>query len=506
MVWESPAKKTWEEYDEESRAGLLFLWTHGKLAWKLDPDQFETYEAMHAYFDTCKTSYERLWVNEWSRRLGKDFLTWVIVRERSRREKNKIFHYGTAFEKDINLILIPIINEIEKDCPPHLCLVPQQAKGMFYDPVTKTEIRLVGLDVNPNGIRGNRGDMIVVTEYGYCSKIEESETAFSPMLVENRDAMRVYNSTPPESTGHKWCTEIVPKAQMTGNYSLRILDDCPRFDKDQIDAAYEEFGGYNTTKSRREYRCEHVGEETKMLIPEWLETKKVCLVEDYQRPEHAHCYVVTDPGSGESDLFGFLFGYYDFLQNLYVIQRAFTLKAPTTSQVADTLAKNERELWGDFTYHDQRTKRFIKNPYLRVNDSDLRLIKDMSEDYDMDYKATRKDDLRSAVNEVRTWVQSQNIRILPEAKELAIQLDAGIWDKNRKKFAYVSPVLGHFDLVACLVYGIRNLDLNSNPLPPKARSANEFFVGKPKETGIFEVRRDKYGNVIDKTFEMEIKI
>jgi hypothetical protein len=275
------------------------------------------------------------------------------------------------------------------------------------------------------------------------------------------------------------------------------LDSCKRFTKRQIEAAYNDptFGGRESTKSRREYQCEHVSEETKMVVPEWLAAKKTSVISEYDLPEHAHCYVIIDPG--QVHLFAFLYLLYDFLRDTIVAQRAYTLRDPTTSEVAESIRVSEHELWGQYTYHNEHSGKLIRNPYRRYSDVDLRLIKDLSVTYGLDFSPTKKDDLRSAVNGLRARVKSQKYVVLPDAEELVWHLDGGIWNDKKNAFADVGGMLGHFDLLACAVYGERNLDLDTNPLPPRVPKPNEFTARIREKANPFQVKRDRYGNIID---------
>lgn len=474
MVWRTPVRP-FESYDSIQRAIVTKLWQVGDLTYKLDPLQKQTYDEIRSFFDSCSNSFERLWVNEWSRRLGKDFMTLVFIREEMIKNHGHIYHYGTAFERDLTRILMPMIERIEADCPEEYRLHSKSSKGMYIDPITGSELRLVGLDKNPNGIRGNRGDGIVVTEYSYCNKIDESETAFSPMLVENEHAWRIYNSTPGPSTAHKWHTAMVPRARRMGSYSFRILDECPRFREGQIEAAYDEFGGRDTTKSRREYRCEHVGETEALVVPEWIEARGVCLVDRYDRPTHAHCYVGMDPGM--IDLTGVVAGYYDFKNDILVFERAVAKRRLNTEQVAEEIKKIERP-WEKFGYFDS-SARAHKNPYRRICDRDLRLIADLNESFGISFDATAKQDLHAAINMFRTRVQQHRIRILPDARELALHLDAAIWNDKRTQLEHVTAEFGHFDLLMAAVYLHRNLDISTNPFSPLTTYPANYHVPYP---------------------------
>lgn len=499
MVW-APSTRPWEEHDSAGQRALYCIWSTEWLVagstlaeYKLDPLQLDNYYKMKGFFAKCGNSFDRIWVNERSRRLGKDFESVLFVREEMRKNKEHIYHYGTAYEKDINLILVPLIRIIEQDCPPEWRLVSRESKGMFYDPQTKSELRLIGLDINPNGIRGNRGDGIVITEAAYCSKLEESETAFSPMLVENPLAWRIYNSTPSKSVAHKWCRIIVPRAIKSGGYSKHVLDECPRFTEAQINAAYEEFGGRDTTKSRREYKCEHIGETEAMVIPEWPNAKEECCVKSYPRPLAAQCYVGLDPGM--VDLSGLVALYYDFANDMVVVERAVGKHRLNTEQLANEIKAIESP-WKDYFWYDSNGE-LKRNPYLRVCDRELRLVDDLVSKYGVFFLVTAKNDLHAAVNSLRDRIARRKIRILPEASGLVDDLDGAVWNEKRTQLEHVAYELGHFDRLMALVYAHRNLNLIDNPLPKKLAATEDMhvitpFMPKPQ----WKVVRDRHGRIV----------
>jgi hypothetical protein len=68
------------------------------------------------------------------------------------------------------------------------------------------------------------------------------------------------------------------------------------------------------------------------------------------------------------------------------------------------------------------------------------------------------------VNRLRLWIKQGKVIISPTCKELIGCIETGIWKKNRKEFDR-SPLYGHFDALASLIYLIRNVRENINPIP-----------------------------------------
>jgi hypothetical protein len=92
------------------------------------------------------------------------------------------------------------------------------------------------------------------------------------------------------------------------------------------------------------------------------------------------------------------------------------------------------------------------------------MIRDFSSIHNLTFISTDKDVLEAMINEVRIMVQNGRIIIHPRCKMLIGCIKYGVWDKNKKSFAR-SATYGHFDHLAALVYLVRNLATNTNPIP-----------------------------------------
>jgi hypothetical protein len=78
---------------------------------------------------------------------------------------------------------------------------------------------------------------------------------------------------------------------------------------------------------------------------------------------------------------------------------------------------------------------------------------------------TSKDTLEAMINEVRIMVNNGTILINPKCKKLIGCLKYGVWNDKKKEFAR-SKEYFHFDHLAALIYLVRNLATNHNPIPP----------------------------------------
>ncbi len=77
---------------------------------------------------------------------------------------------------------------------------------------------------------------------------------------------------------------------------------------------------------------------------------------------------------------------------------------------------------------------------------------------------TAKDELEAAVVNVRRWVRQGKIAIHPRCVKLIAQMKAGVWNAHRTEFAE-QPGGGHYDLLAALVYLVRNVIPHQSRVP-----------------------------------------
>jgi hypothetical protein len=150
-----------------------------------------------------------------------------------------------------------------------------------------------------------------------------------------------------------------------------------------------------------------------------------------------------------------LLGYYDFKQAKLIVENEFTIKGPalTTEILKAALLDKEKETFKDL------------KPYRRISDNNNpMLIQDLGLIHGIHFNPTNKDELNAMVNEVRMFVAAGRLIVNPRCRELIGCLSTGIWDRQRRGFDR-SKAYGHYDCLAALVYLIRNLDQNTNPIP-----------------------------------------
>lgn len=424
-------------HDEYWRRGnLSYLWHSGQ-------------KRINAAFTAAP---HQLFVCNVSRQFGKSFWAICLVVMKALSARNQQIRYGTAFHKDLLAFIIPAFTKVLSHCPSHLRPRYLRSGSKFVFP-NGSEIHLVGLDQNPDALRGNTLDMIVIDEAAFVDKLEYLyESVIIPATMHRPDCRIVFISTPPKSPTHIF-TDFCLRAERDGGYIIMDIYQNPLIDKTTNDRMAREVGGIESTTWKREFLCQFVADEALVIIPEW-EDKYISEPPDDPMRIYYQRYVGMDLGT--VDLTAAVFGYYDFLQATLFIEDELSMSGPqmTTDKLADVLKAKEKELWQGAPVF--RRVADNNNPLLL---NDLHLL------HGMHYRPTSKDNLHAMINDLRVAVRTGRIKIHPRCKMTIQCLKHGIWNEKRTEFAR-SKALFHLDHLAALMYLWRNVDVVTNPIPP----------------------------------------
>lgn len=420
-------------------------WCRGRLTYKL-----------HAGQRKIKADKDRrpgqLFVGNCSRQWGKSYLEVVDCVELGRKKHGARIKYGTAFLTDLEEFIMPNFEKILDDCPKKLRPRYKTKGSKWVFPETKAEMKLVGLDKKPNGMRGNRIDKMVLDECGFMSNLSYLyKSVIIPATTHSPDCEVDLISTPPVTPAHDF-GEFIKRAASEGCYGEYNIYSNPMVDKATIARLMKESGGELSTTWRREYLCQLITDADSQLVPEWDE-KYIRPVTRDEFFQFYHLYEAMDLGVKDFTLN--LFGYYDFRRAVLVIEDEIKLNGPTlTTQVLhDTVVAKEKALWPE------------RKPYRRVADNNNpQLIQDLALLHRMSFVTTDKDTLEAMLNEARMWIQRGQVEVDPRCTQLLGCLKYGVWDAKKKQFAR-SAEFGHFDALAALIYLIRNVDRHANPIP-----------------------------------------
>lgn len=451
---------------EEQKEAQHYLWYQHKLDFLL----WEHQKALeNKYQEIAARGGGFMFVN-CTRRFGKSF--WVVKKcieiALSCKNHQPRIKLGSAFLQDLKEFIIPAFDHV-LETKPHDLEVQFKVSEKKYIFPNDSEVLLVGLDLKPNGIRGTHNDLIIFEEAGFIKNLGYLYSSIAkPTTAYRKGAMIIMIGTPPLSPDHPY-VEFMEKAKMEDAYIEFTIDDNTMLSDAEKKELLDEC--LSDTDRLREYYCKVVVDETRAIVPEFNEDKHVVEVEEDELFKFYYKYVCMDLGVVDQTVA--LFSYYDYKRAKLVILDEMMMQGHkmTTDMLADGIKVKEKQLWGD-----QKT-------YLRVADSDnLQLINDLAILHQLPFVTTHKETLEAMVNLVRMWVKQDRVEIAPHCRLLIGCLKTGIWDERRKQFNR-SPIYGHYDALAALVYLVRNIDTASNPIPTllNMSEANMYIPDHLKE-------------------------
>lgn len=424
-------------------------WANGELSYKFKKVQYEMYrdiQDMHGFKYVVKCS----------RRLGKTFFLCALSVEACLKKPFAMVRYAAPTHKALKKFILPVMRRIMEDCPEELRPEFVKSDGVFKFK-NGSEIHLSGVNnENADNLRGTHADLFIIDEAGTVDDLTYviNDIAMPQFLDPNHKIIEgrklIISGTPARTPAHEFAG-VCREADARGNISHY---DIYRAEYPQlaIDMIIEECGGVDSTTWKREYLALDVVDSNYALIPEWSSTYAMPPVVD-DKFVFYHKYVGLD--IGVRDLTVALFAHYDFLRATLYVHDEVVLSGPqmTTERLAHLVKLKESELFlGD------------NKAYKRVSDIDLLLLNDLRALHSLYFRPTDKGKLEEMVNEVRIWVNAGRVIVDPKCKQLLGCLAYGVWNENRTDFDR-TPEYGHFDGLAALMYLIRNIDANVNPIP-----------------------------------------
>lgn len=473
-------------------------WRTGHLRWLLDAHQRIVYDKIKAWEENPPDSvelgalYDSVFVIDIGRRWGKSWLCLLILIEWALQRPNAFITYATAEKQQIRNIILPIFRKLITTCPqdtrPEYRGSSEGMEQGLYFP-NGSIIKLVGVDKDPDRLRGQASDGGCFSEAAHMKDLEESVSGiFLPQFQRRPWARLLLESTAPTEPDHDFDRVFIPDAEKRGAYVFGTIDDNLAISPEEKRKAIREAGGMDSPRCKREYYGIRVRDPERVLVPEFDMERHV--VTNVDVPPYAHGYVGIDPGM--RDMLGVVWAYWDFERAKLVVQRSYAERNVTTTPVADLIKRVERDLWhrpandnskqlaandNDPSLKYWNGRRYMPNPYLRVSDTELRLIGDLVREHGISVAPTPKDDAEAMLYSLRNAFLGNKIEIAADSGPLAIQLKRGMWNENRTDWER-TDTLGHLDCVAALIYLWRNVVRTLNPYPPSmpVGSADKILI------------------------------
>lgn len=450
---------------ERQRELLEAAWYSGELSFLLTPSQQDSHRKIRRW---QRKGDGRVYALDISRRWGKSVLCVLLAFEQAiQNAGHRIVYIAPTYEM-VRKIILPLVAEMTQSCPPRLQPEWVKSENTYRFP-NGSSIELIGLDVRPDGARGTGVDWVVLDEAAFFQNLEYMlVSVLYPQLLGRPHARIVAASTPPKTPAHYWTLTLVPECIGRNAHDKKTLDDADQYSQEEIDYFYSLMpGGREGVAARREYKAEHIADDSLVIVPEFraMQEHLVCEVKP---PTWRDCYVAMDPGY--HDLTAVLFAYWHFDKGALVIEDEIAEPRLNSRDIADRIKAKEAKLWKDCRRRSGTVSHETKpNPYLRFSDTEPRLLSDLAREHGLLFIPTQKDNLEAQVDQVRVAVQQGRILIHPRCKRLIAHLQHGIWKKNKRGHLFDredDEGLKHFDLIAALVYLWRNVNKKRNPTPP----------------------------------------
>lgn len=511
------------------------FWYAHDLTYKLDPHQIEVdclFEEWNAR--RCTPAYEEsvialgatlddVWVEEIGRRFGKT-AKWIIkLTMIALARPGAVLLYGTAYQKDIAEIIVPLAELLLADGPDDLRPRYKTAKagqneGLYFP--NGSVIRLAGLDEHPNAFRGRFSDGIVLSEAGFMKGLERLLRAvLLPQFQRRPWAFLVLESSTSEQLDHDFLTVCVPDAKLRDAYVMRTIDDNTVISDYEKRKAIRQSGGRGSPNCEREYYCVQTRDPEGLVIPEF---NQLLHVQQVDKPAYSYALVGADPGF--QDLFGEVWAYWDFELARLVVCHSWAKRNASANEIAAVNAAVEMRLYGaqvpelmsdiplltegkyvgwtdllKATPYSAMARRlfesarakprqrraweinhptaqdvywdgeaFQQNPYRRVSDIELRLMADLSTNFGYLFAPTAKDDKEAQINVVRGLLSSGKMVFTPDAGPVIDHVRYAQWNEKRTDWTR-HKTHGHYDCLSALIYLCRALAgcRNRRPFPPK---------------------------------------
>jgi hypothetical protein len=429
-----------------------FLWESGKLIWKLHSTQ----RIIH---DTIKSSTADEILILSCRQLGKSYWAVCYAIEYCLQNPNSIVRFVAPTLKQVQDIVSDNLAIIIRDAPEGLIV---RQKSDYRYQIGTSSLRMGSLErAHVDGNRGTRADLVILEEGGFTSSADYEyaiKSVLGPQVLRAKGRL-IHVTTPSEELEHILHTEIKAKTELNGAFFSYTIYDNPQLTQEHIDKAIALCGGENTTAWKREYLAQIIRNEETVVIPPFT---RAAHVKPITLPEHCYLQVAIDWG-GVRDKTVALLHTYDFKRNkkLWLAERVFD---PNTA--TDVIVKSLREMEGEAEV-------------IRYADVPGQLQVDLSHTHKYDIQLPVKDDWRAGVNSLQVSFAQNQHEIDPGCKFLIQSLETGRFNKNRTDFDR-SPVLGHCDAIAAMMYGNRMMS-ESNPYPYIQPSLeNHLVIRKPK--------------------------
>ena len=409
------------------------------------------------FYDLYHTSLHKEVALYACRKLGKSTTAFSIACEFAVRNKKTIVRFVCPQLNQAKEIYEQIWREFQDILPPDIYPSYRRSVGKF-DFANGSSIVLGGS--HPDNIGASRGPLthlLILDEVSEFHKGKFEYAVYSVLKpqMSTTGGKTLYFSTPPEDIDHPYIQTIFPKLEAQGAVSKFTIYDNPLITEEMRNSIITEFGGVTNKNFLREYMCQVIADNSRVVVPEFERNTHVTdelppEKDQFNFPILYNGYRAGDFGVGEQDLTGILGAVYDHNEKTIYITEERLLYKP----IIDTFVAEWNEVGDTLTDCPEVMSTLDAFESLKVT---------LRRQEGLDFKGPRKGKVTDQIAYVRQLFESNKIKVHSSCKKLTDQLEKGIWKENNKEFAR-SDTLGHLDLLACLVYLVRSIEWDRRPL------------------------------------------
>jgi hypothetical protein len=433
------------------------LWYRGELSWILYKHQRPIYNRIRevlASEDVDMNSF----VIDCARQFGKSFTEFLIAVEDCLRTPDWTVVFIAPLKSQVSEIINgKTYGTIFKTCPKEL--LPSFKDSALNFP-NGSRIRMAGTDnKNYENLRGGTANTIFLDEAGFMSNLEDGVLSTVEPMTKTTGGKVIFSSTPPESIDHDY-HEVLRFHEEAGLISTFTIWDDKSLTEKQLQKIISQCKGQDTNRFKREYLCMRISDSSRSVIPQLGdENAPNLLLKDSRYTEHPYYklwkkYVVADWGG--RDKTAIVFAHYNFRTKQVIVEDQLDLDGNhvTAGRIATAIKEKTKELWndeGDISYFCDNNNILIQN--------------EMNIKYKLNFVETTKGKLKSQmVEKVKDWIFDERLFFDKKAELTLKCITSAHWAKNGDEFAR-SKIYSHYDLLAAVVYLIRNIDEYTDPIP-----------------------------------------
>ena len=433
------------------------LFRRGELSWLLYEHQRPIYRKIREVLASTGTD-DNSYVIDCARQYGKSFCMFVIaVEECIRYPFQTVVYVGPLKSQVVEIVTEKTFRTVFEYCPPNL--LPKLDGSALVFP-NGSRIRLAGTDnKNYENLRGGIAHTVLLDEAGFMADLDIGVLPSVTPMLKTTGGKIIFASTPPPTLDHPYI-QILRDHDESGLISTYTIWDDKSLTESQLQTIIKQCKGRDTTLFKREYECQRIVEASLQVVPELTQEHALTLkvdseyLNDKLRP-YWKKYVVVD--TGVRDHTAVIFAHYNYHTKKLIVENNLSLSGSdyNTGRLAQEIKRKVKELWPNDT---DTNIRYI------ADSNNLIVIQDLNIIYKLNFVPTTKGTLEQMVQMVRDWVYDSRVNFGPDAIDVLECSRFAIWAKSRAEFSR-SAKWGHYDLLASLVYLIRNVDTNTDPVP-----------------------------------------